>query len=367
MFAEAFGEGFIPGGAGKVITLLPASGPALDQPSVDDVLSGLEGLPIDELLAESWRQLQLRDPDALFTNGLAGVYDVAPGDRFTDLSAGYIRETQRLESGVLELLRTYERGALSPGQRTSYDSLAWYLAIHVRGQAFADYRFLVNPVWGLQNWPIDFLLEYPLESKQDAERYIARLSHVGVWVDQVIDGLERNEQAGAIPPKYILEDTAGQVGAILDPQGTGRPDAKQLAVYTNFSSQVRQIAGLGQDERQALLGAALAQAEDTFIPAYQALKDHLLYLATIAVDDPNEWKLPGGEDYYAYLLEYYTGTSLRPAGSRWGWPKWPTFKPVSGTRPPSWVILPILAWQAEPTAGREPGDRTDAGQNTSGS
>ena len=310
MFAEAFGEGFIPGGAGKIITLPPASEPVLDQLSVDNVLSGLEGLSIDQFLTESWRRLQARDADILFANGLAGVYGVAPGDQFTDLSADYIRETQRLESGVLELLRTYDRSALSPGQRISYDSLTWYLTIHVRGQVFADYRFLVNPVWGLQNRPVDFLLEYPLESKQEAERYIARLSHLDTWVDQVIDGLERNEQAGAIPPQYVLENTIAQLDAILDPQGTGRPDAGQLAVYTNLSSQVRQIAGLSQDERQALLGAALAQVEDTFIPAYQALKDHLLYLTTIAVEDPNQWKLPGGEEYYAYLLEYYTGTGL---------------------------------------------------------
>ena len=144
-------------------TPAPTHEPTLAQPSVDDVLSSLDGLPIDEFLTESWRQLQVRDADILFTNGLADVYGVVPGEQFTDLSADYVQETHRLERRIPELLRTCERSALSSGQRISYDCLEWYLAMQVRGQAFADYRFLVNPVRGLQNWPIDFLMEYPLE------------------------------------------------------------------------------------------------------------------------------------------------------------------------------------------------------------
>lgn len=198
VFAEAFGEGFIPGGAGKIITLPPASEAVLRQPSVDDILSSLEGLPIDHLLAEYWRRLQARDADIRFVNGFADVYGVAPGDQFTDLSADYIRETQRQERGVLELLRAYDRSARSPGQRISNDSIVWYVAMQVRGQAFADYKTSVNPVWGLQDWPIDFLPGYPVEGNQDEERYISRLLHLDTWVGQVIDGLESGGCGGLL-------------------------------------------------------------------------------------------------------------------------------------------------------------------------
>ena len=58
--------------------------------------------------------------------------------------------------------------------------------MQVRGQAFADYHFLVNPVWGLQNMPVDLFLELPLEDRQDAEGYIARLAGIRpeqLWTD----------------------------------------------------------------------------------------------------------------------------------------------------------------------------------------
>jgi len=280
------------------------------QLSIDDILASLEGLPIDEFFEESFRQLRLRDPDILFADGFGDVYGVELGAQFTNLSTDYISETQRLERETLDLLQTYDRSALSADQKISYDALEWYLATQVRGHAFTAYKVLINPVWGLQNWPFDFLLEYPLENKQDAENYIARLSNIDTWMDQVIEGLKRNEQAGAIPPKYVLDDTIAQLDGLLRIQGSTPPDAKTLEVYNRFNSKIYRIDDLSSDEREALLNAALTEIEETFIPAYQALKDHLIYLATLAVEDPNQWKLPGGEAYYTYLLAYHTGTDL---------------------------------------------------------
>jgi uncharacterized protein (DUF885 family) len=129
-------------------------------------------------------------------------------------------------------------------------------------------------------------------------------------MDQVIEGLKRSEQAGAIPPKYVLEDTIAQLDGLLRIQGSTPPDAKTLEVYNRFNSKIYRIDDLSSDEREALLNAALTEIEETFIPAYQALKDHLIYLATLAAEDPNQWKLPGGEAYYTYLLAYHTGTDL---------------------------------------------------------
>jgi len=279
-------------------------------PSIGEIIASLEGLPFDQFLAESYRQLQLRDPDQLIYNGFADLYGVTISDQFTNLSADYLRETGQLESGILDLLQNYNREALSPGQQISRDSYAWYLEMQVRGQAFGDFKFLVNPVWGLQNWPTDFLKELPLESRQDAETYIARLSNLDTWMEQVIAGLARNEQAGAIPPKFVVEATIAQIDAILNPNEAASPDAGQIEVYTHFHAKITQVGDLSADEKEALLEAARAGVEATFIPAYQALRDQLARLSAIAEPDPNRWKLPGGEAYYAYLLEYYTGTNL---------------------------------------------------------
>ena len=290
-------------------TSTPVAASAADQPTIAEIVANLEGLPIDEFLRESYRQLQLRDPDLLIANGFADSYGLAPGNQFTDLSADYIRETQQLERELFDLLRSYDRNTLSAEDKTSYDSLEWYLDIQVRGQAYADYKFLVNPVWGLQSWPIDILTEHPLENRQDVENYIARLSSLDSWADQVIAGLKRNERVGAIPPKYVLEDTIALVDEILRVEGT-TPVATRSDVYIDFRSRIHRIDSLDEDEKTDLIDVVLTEVEETLIPAYQAIKRQLVRMTTLAVEDPNQWKLPGGDEYYAYLLEYYTGTKL---------------------------------------------------------
>jgi uncharacterized protein (DUF885 family) len=261
-------------------------------------------------LQTAYQKLQLRDPDSLFANGFADVYGVTLSDQFTDLSADYQRQTQQLESDILDLLRTYDYNALSADQQISFDAFEWYLDMKVRGHAFTGYKFLVNPVWGLQNFPVDFLSEHPLESRQDVENYIVRLAYLDTWMDQVIAGLILNEQVGAVPPQYVLEDTISQIDTILKIEDGGLPDAEIIDVYLNFRSKIFHVKDINDDERDSLLDAAQMEVENTFIPAYQALKDQLTYLSTIAIEDPNQWKLPGGEAYYTYLLASYTGTDL---------------------------------------------------------
>jgi uncharacterized protein (DUF885 family) len=291
-------------------TPLPTKKPPPEPLSVAEILAALQGLPFDEFLDESYRQLQLRDPDSQFMNGFADLYGVVLADQFTNLSPDYAAETQQLESGILELLRSYDRESLSVDQGISYEAYEWVLDIRVRGHQYADFKLLANPVWGVQNLPLDFLNELPLETKADAEFYIARLSNVDLWSEQVIEGLQRVERAGALPPGFVIEGTIAQLDAILNTRGQNPPAAETLDVYTHFQSHVERIGELDPDERDALLASALKEVEDSFIPAYLAMKDELAALAPRAVQDPDQWQLPGGQDYYAYLLEYHTGTQL---------------------------------------------------------
>jgi uncharacterized protein (DUF885 family) len=291
-------------------TPLPTKTPPPAPLSVPEILAGLEDRPFDEFLDESYRQLKLRDPDAQVINGFADLYGVVLSDQFTNLSLEYINETGQLESGILERLRAYDRESLSTDQRISYDAYEWLLGMRVRGHQYDDFKLLANPVWGVQNLPVDLLNELPLETKADAEFYVARLSNVDRWAEQVVDGLKRVDAAGALPPRFVLEATIAQLDAILNIRGQNPPDANTLDVYTHFQSHVGRISDLDSDEREGLLASALQALEDSFIPGYLAIKDELAALAPRAVEDPDQWHLPGGQDYYAYMLEYHTGTQL---------------------------------------------------------
>ena len=293
-------------------TEVPSAESTPERLSVDDIITQLDGLTIDAFFEESFKQLSLRDPDQVILNGFADEFGI-PKDQFTDISDSYQRETQKLESAVLDLLRSYDRGALSASEALNYDIYEWVLDDLVRGHEFMYYDYPVNSltIWGRQNWLIDFMAnQLPIRDKQDAENYISRLSKIDTWVDQLLEGLQLREEAGAIPPEYILEETILQLEDHLSMISPDESYIEGIALYESFTQKLETIEELTPQEKADLLDAAYRETEETFIPAFFKLKDYLNDLTLVATKTSGVGRFPQGEAYYAYMLRHETGTDL---------------------------------------------------------
>lgn len=289
--------------------------PAPEQKSpVANIVAQLEGLPIDEFFEESFRYLQVRDPDTLIYNGLADEYGVEKYDQFTTISDSYIRETQQLESAILDLLRSYDRSSLSSEQQLSYDIYEWYLDDLVRGHEVMYYSYPINSVglWDTQYWLVYSLFDsLPMNSLQDARNYITRLSQIDTWMEQLLEQLTLREQAGVIPPKFLVQRSINLVEQYIQKREDGTFDAEATYLYTLFRDKLEQI-DITDEQEYALLNTALAEIEQTFIPAFIELREYLIYLESIASDVPGVGTLPKGEEYYTYILRHWTGTDYSP-------------------------------------------------------
>jgi len=275
-------------------------------PPVADIVASLEGLTLDDFFEESYKQLRLRDPEGLTYDGLVEEYGLR-NDQLNNLSDAYIRETQELEAAILDLLRTYNRAELTPEQQVSYDVYEWYLDDLVRGHEFMYYDYPVHHFIGSYHDELVRLLTeiHPLTDKQDAEDYVSRLSQVDDQVEQLLEGLKLREEAGVIPPRFIVRLTREGM-RLLVREATSNP------LYTSFEEKVNVLDGLGVDEKQALLDTAKEEIEVSVLPAFQALRAYVDYLSTIATDDAGVWKFPNGDAYYAYILRNQTSTDLTP-------------------------------------------------------
>ena len=293
-------------------TEVPSTESTPERLSVEDIITQLDGLTIDAFFEESFKQLSLRDPDQVILNGFADEFGI-PKDQFTDISDSYQRETQKLESAVLDLLRSYDRGALSASEALNYDIYEWVLDDLVRGHEFMYYDYPVNSltIWGRQNWLIDFMAnQLPIRDKQDAENYISRLSKIDTWVDQLLEGLQLREEAGAIPPEYILEETILQLEDHLSMISPDESYIEGIALYESFTQKLETIEELTPQEKADLQDAAYRETEETFVPAFFKLKDYLINLTLVATKTSGVGRFPQGEAYYAYMLRHETGTDL---------------------------------------------------------
>jgi len=282
-----------------------APAPTATQPAIADIVAQLQGLPLDQFFDESYKQLLLRNPEGLTYAGVSEQFGLR-NDQLNNLSDAYVRETQKLEDAILEILRTYDRAALSPEQQVSYDVYEWYLDSRARGHDLIYCEYPVHFMVGSYDIELIRLFTeiHPLVTRQDVEDYLSRLSQVDDQVAQVMEGLELREQAGNIPPRFIIEMALPNLQAIADSGEASTP------FYTVFSQKLSGVKGVSDADKQTFRQAAQAEIARSVIPAFKTLVDHFETLETIATDDAGLWRLPNGEECYAYLLRRETSTDL---------------------------------------------------------
>ncbi len=263
------------------------------------------GLDFDAFLDQSFLQLLLRDPEAVTQLGLARSFGVG-NDRLTDISDGYLRETQALETATLEQLRRYDREALTSEQRISADIYDWYLDDRVRGHPFLYADYPINPT--VLSFQQGFLLFFTdlrsVATRQDAEDYVTCLGQVGAKFEQLLAGLQEREKAGVILPEMFCYPIISELTQIDDAEPQSTP------YYTAFADKVQALDGVSEADKEALLAAAEQEIAQTVIPAYRTLLDYMKELEKKAPAEPGLWQVPNGDAYYAYLLRHYTTTEM---------------------------------------------------------
>jgi uncharacterized protein (DUF885 family) len=143
-----------------------------------------------------------------------------------------------------------------------------------------------------------------LETTDDANAYISRLSQVDQKMTQLVDGLNRRAESGVVLPKFLLAWVNQEINQIAVSEPTATP------YYTTFAGKMKNITGVSEAKKGELLKAAEDAIKTSVLPGYQKLTACLNDQLKIATNDAGVWKFPNGETYYAYLLRHYTTTTL---------------------------------------------------------
>jgi len=278
------------------LTTTPSPTPA------PDLLADLRGLDVDAFFQQSFRRWVLRDPETITSLGLTAYYGIDNAD-LTDISEAYIRETQAIEAGILNLLRLYDRATLTGAQSLTANIYDWFLDDLVRGHPFMYYDYPINPIITsiTYNLYMLFTAYHPLENHQDAVEYISRLAQVGRKVTDLMGGLERREKHGVILPAFIFPYVLPDIEALA--QGSVRAHP----YYTAFTSRLQ---GVNSDERSTLEALVEEQVQATVMPAYGKLSSFLKDQQIRGPEGIGVWHFPDGEAYYAQSLRRQTTTGL---------------------------------------------------------
>ena len=207
----------------------------------------------------------------------------------------------------LQQLRQYPLNRQTPTQRLSTHVLDWFLQDQVEGEKWQWHNYPVNQLFGVQNeFPSFMANTHRLLNRQDCEYYLMRLNALPKKFDQLLEGVELREEKKIVPPRFVVEKVLKEMSDFV-----AKPVSENI-LATSFKTRAGQIAKLTEQDRADFQTRVEAAITGQVYPAYHKLIDHFTALLPKTTTDDGVWKLPDGEDFYAYALRDNTTTSLKP-------------------------------------------------------
>jgi uncharacterized protein (DUF885 family) len=206
---------------------------------------------------------------------------------------------------MLDQARSIERDKLDAQNALSLDLFIHEKQQLLRAAAFAP--FMPQPLSSQQGVHINFVqtvAHMPFATETDYRNYLGRLDALPAHIAGLTEQLREGMRTGWVAPKVAVRNVPAQLKAM-----------RESAVTGALGQPFRQIpATIDKSVRDALAINGPATLRAKVMPALQELEDFMRteYLPA-ARDSIAASALPGGQEYYAFLVAQYTGGAATPA------------------------------------------------------
>ena len=226
-----------------------------------------------------------------------------------DASLAGIAKSKAITESQFARLKAFDRGSLTPKGKVSYDVIMYGLA----GNSDADKRFSYGPGGAGQPYILSQLTgsysqgpsfldtQHIIETKADADAYLARLAAFAVTMDQEIEAARHDVAMGVVPPDFALAKTLSQMKDLRAPA----PEKSSLVDSLVRRTKEKNIAGDWGARAAKLLKEKYYPALERQIALVQEMQKH-------AVHDAGVWRLPDGAAYYKASLKSWATTDKSP-------------------------------------------------------
>jgi len=210
-----------------------------------------------------------------------------------------------------ERLRRIDRDQLPATERPWLDTVLWLGDRMSEAATFAyggiggfsyPVPYVLSQLTGAYQTVPDFIdSQHVVETRADAEAYVARLEAFGQSINLEVDRMQADAGLGVVPPGFIIDKALNQTRALRAERGAQSGLVRSLVRRTRDKN----IAGDWERQAAAIVDGRIADALDRQIAG-------LARLRTGAGTDPAASRLPDGERFYALCLRYHTSTALTP-------------------------------------------------------
>jgi uncharacterized protein (DUF885 family) len=251
------------------------------------------------LLDEAW-EFELRE-DPLFATS---VGDHRYDDRLPSLGVADLARRADARRKLLARLQEIDPSGLNETDRESHALLRGKLQDSVREFGLHHYRFPINADSGFHMDLARLPADMPFDTTRDYANYVARLNAIPDYVRENVALLREGRDAGWTLPKAALAGYEKTIEAhvVADPT--------RSRFFTPFASFP---AGVPEADRPRLRAAGEKAIRESVVPAYRGFLDFMTrdYMPR-ARETVGAGDLPGGREYYAYLVRHFTTVDRTP-------------------------------------------------------
>jgi len=259
----------------------------------------------------AWNLLALK-PERATSLGVDKGAHAALRGRLEDRSAaGQAAVAARLRRDLARA-QAVDIATLDPATRTSVEVVRSAYTVALEGFALpygdvavGEWRntpyVVIQNVGAYLDVPRLLGADQPLHDKADGEAYLARLGQFAAQLDGEGERMRRAEEAGLIPPDFLLDKTIAQLKATI----SGASSAEGGDLVGALAKGTASIPGVWRDR-------ALAILRQGTVPALQRQLAEIERLRARAKPLPGMRERSHGEAYYAWALRASTTTRLAP-------------------------------------------------------
>jgi uncharacterized protein (DUF885 family) len=248
-------------------------------------------------------------PESVTSLGIDKGQRATARTQLNDQSRGFAEQMIAKRAQWLAALGDIDRDALDHDEVVTLDCLVYDLTRAQDGaKRFSFGRsgfpspYVLTQINGAYQSIPDFLTsQHSIETREDAESYLARLHAFAQVMNDETDRARADGAAGVVPPDFIIEKSLQQMRALRAGPTEKTPLVRSL---------VDRARAAGIDGDWAARAAAIVDG-----PVWTAVDRQISLLETWRKDathDAGVGRLPQGADYYAFATRFQTTTTMSP-------------------------------------------------------
>ena len=214
-------------------------------------------------------------------------------------------ESSDFYNEMLDKLLTIDPSSLNKDDRIAYDKMLWDIEESIYSQQYTAFRYYeskLNALTGPQCEVLFILDVIPINSKEDAEKYILLVKDIDRYYDEICSFEEARAAKGFASGDETYKQIAESFDNLVKVKDT-------CFLYDSFAKKLDNIPGLSDADKKDLISRNEDAMKNTMFPEFEECASRMRALIGSGGKGIGLTEFAGSQEYYSYICRKLSNSS----------------------------------------------------------